>query len=308
MEHYSLLWQIISITLGFITITSLGQLCYRTGNKAVLPFLIALVFIIGRNIIFTLVRYGNISRFFVLQRNLESTPLGGLIYVSLIYLSHFLLLKAMYRLAKRSISPAVAGAYLLISAFSLTLYLFLVSENWPAFFPARWDDLAVLSVYPVLAVKGLVLYGALRISLFTGSGRESGPARYETMLYLAIGSALLLDGLAYFMSTLSIHFFSLYTVVFYPALLVLLPLIIKGTPLAKDKPVLDQRKIDNLCTEFGFSIREKEIITLIAQGKSNKEIAWAQQANLSKTKRMIYGIYKKCAINSRWELISLLLR
>ena len=137
---------------------------------------------------------------------------------------------------------------------------------------------------------------------------DSGKTYYLVIFYIAIGLAILIDGLAYFITSISIHLFSLYTVIFYPALLIILPLSIKELNSVNSNEIINSKKIDDLCAEFNFNLQEKEIILLIIQGKSNKDIAWEQQTNLSKIKHKIYQIYKKCSINSRWELISLLLR
>ena len=51
---------------------------------------------------------------------------------------------------------------------------------------------------------------------------------------------------------------------------------------------------------------EREIVIAIREGKSNKEIAYDRNTTLSIIKHKIFQLYKKCGINSRWELISLL--
>ena len=307
MEHYSLLWQIISIILGFASIISLGQLFYRTRNRAVLLFIISVFLIISRNIVFSLVRYGNISNFFILKRNLESIALGGLVYVLFIFISHFILLSAMHKLADRKIFIIDSALFILVSAFSIVLYIYLISNNWPEFLPNSWNELTVFSIIPVVIIKSIILYNGFKLSLQINQKTELKKKYYIILFYIAVGTAVFIDGLAYFMDPISIHLFSAYTVIIYPALLILLPLSIRELNAVNGNTIIDSRKIDDLCTKFDFDFQEKEIISLIVQGKSNKEIAWEQQTNLSKIKRKIFQIYKKCSINSRWELMSLLL-
>ncbi|OIQ21317.1 MAG: hypothetical protein BM557_03435 [Flavobacterium sp. MedPE-SWcel] len=52
--------------------------------------------------------------------------------------------------------------------------------------------------------------------------------------------------------------------------------------------------------------KEKEVTTLIQQGKSNKEIAIELSISLSTVKTHINNLYKKLAVTSRPELIDLL--
>lgn len=57
-----------------------------------------------------------------------------------------------------------------------------------------------------------------------------------------------------------------------------------------------------------FTAREREIVLLILQGKSNLEIGSALQVSLSTTKTHIYNIFNKTGASSRKELRTLLLR
>jgi len=61
------------------------------------------------------------------------------------------------------------------------------------------------------------------------------------------------------------------------------------------------RRTKNLKT--GLTAREKEILNLILEGKSNKEIASALFISPSTVKTHIHNIFKKMSVSSRDELI-----
>lgn len=60
-----------------------------------------------------------------------------------------------------------------------------------------------------------------------------------------------------------------------------------------------------LVPRYGISAREQEIVRLVINGKSNKEIGVLLKLSASTVKNHIYKIYQKLNINSRFELIDL---
>ena len=65
---------------------------------------------------------------------------------------------------------------------------------------------------------------------------------------------------------------------------------------------LDER-LEAICSEFGLTPREKEIIELIYTGKSNKQIAEQLFLSESTVKTHIYNIFRKTEVGNRVELI-----
>jgi DNA-binding CsgD family transcriptional regulator len=69
------------------------------------------------------------------------------------------------------------------------------------------------------------------------------------------------------------------------------------------KPKMD---LSSVYKTFGITEREKEIIELICQGKSNREIQEALYISLQTIKNYIYNIYQKLNVRNRVELTNLI--
>lgn len=75
------------------------------------------------------------------------------------------------------------------------------------------------------------------------------------------------------------------------------------------KPISEKNNIDinrDFLKEYGITPTEMEIIKLIKNGLSNKEIAFERQSKEKTIKNHVYNIYQKLEIRSRVELINLL--
>ena len=64
-----------------------------------------------------------------------------------------------------------------------------------------------------------------------------------------------------------------------------------------------QQRFETLCDRYGLSEREKEILTLVLQGKGNKDIEEALFISISTVKNHVHNILQKCSARSRAELI-----
>jgi DNA-binding CsgD family transcriptional regulator len=69
----------------------------------------------------------------------------------------------------------------------------------------------------------------------------------------------------------------------------------------------DSALLEILYQKFNISRREREIVELILQGKSNKEIEDSLFISLSTVKNHIYNVYQKLGVKSRSQLIRLIL-
>jgi DNA-binding CsgD family transcriptional regulator len=79
---------------------------------------------------------------------------------------------------------------------------------------------------------------------------------------------------------------------------VFVPFAVKKPSLIEDSDVLDA-----VAEQYKISKRECEIISLILDGKSNKEIQDSLVVSIHTVKNHVYNIYKKLGVNSRYSLI-----
>ena len=71
---------------------------------------------------------------------------------------------------------------------------------------------------------------------------------------------------------------------------------------ATHKGTIQEQNLEN----YAFTKREKEVVALLVSGKTYKQIAEQLFISIPTVKSHAYNIYKKCNINNRFELISLL--
>lgn len=60
-----------------------------------------------------------------------------------------------------------------------------------------------------------------------------------------------------------------------------------------------------LAESCGLTPEEVALVKDILEGKSNKEIAFEQDLTLAVVKHRLFKLYKKCRVQSRWELFAL---
>jgi DNA-binding CsgD family transcriptional regulator len=66
--------------------------------------------------------------------------------------------------------------------------------------------------------------------------------------------------------------------------------------------------LESVADRYNISNREREVIRLILDGKSNKEIQDSLFVSIHTVKNHIYNIYKKLGVNSRYSLIHMMTR
>lgn len=66
--------------------------------------------------------------------------------------------------------------------------------------------------------------------------------------------------------------------------------------------------LETICSQYHFSTRERDIIQMILKGKSNKEIEQELFISPHTVKNHIYHIFQKAGINSRGQLMSMILQ
>ena len=70
-------------------------------------------------------------------------------------------------------------------------------------------------------------------------------------------------------------------------------------------PVLSDQEVALLRADFGLSHREAEIVRLMFQGMSDKEIAWQMHISFGTERAHISHLFRKCGACCRRQLIGL---
>ncbi|MCK5198311.1 MAG: helix-turn-helix transcriptional regulator, partial [Spirochaetales bacterium] len=73
----------------------------------------------------------------------------------------------------------------------------------------------------------------------------------------------------------------------------------------QDVPDKDSLSAEFLA-QFGITVREREIITLLLQGKSNRDIGEKLFVSPRTVEAHIYNIYRKCSVKNKLELSNLI--
>lgn len=70
----------------------------------------------------------------------------------------------------------------------------------------------------------------------------------------------------------------------------------------------DQDELKQLCAQYGITMREREIIRMIADGSSNRAICRALDITDDTVKNHVYNIFRKTGVRNRNGLVGLLLK
>lgn len=245
--------------------------------------------------------------FFELASNLglkiDFLPISMVYLVSiyaLTYISLYLIIYILFFLSKIKIPRYILFLYFLWGVLSLSAYGFglidILKTNEPSFLTNIITSMNFLDVGFKLAIIVFFLY---RIKM-----EKQKPVK---IAFICLG----------------LYFITLYSIaLIYTSLrldpwgfkVLLLDLFIYSIPLIFIKKFLImahggsvligmyKTKLNNLTEKYQISKREKEIIYMILQGKSNKEIEKELFISQNTVKNHIYNIFQKTGVNSRAQL------
>ena len=79
-------------------------------------------------------------------------------------------------------------------------------------------------------------------------------------------------------------------------------------PPVADSPTARQHvemRFDRFCGQKGISVREADVVRLVLEGKSNRQIAEELFISPGTVKAHVHAIYRKCGVNNRTNLLQL---
>lgn len=303
--YISLIFGIWSLLLGIFTLSFVHQI-FKRHRKLFLRWYFKYIFFVNFSvIIFQIVAYLQSIEF------LSSTYLVRYAYIFAVMISTFALVSATYFFIKL-IAILNSTHYpfflkkviVLLSIFFLCNYFigiyFLFKDN-----ALNWYIITDYSLYGLaLLVSFIILF---YYTFYVLKDRKSVSIKatlsfFYFYLIFYISSVVLLflpSNICYYSVFMNLIFFNLIPLIWIPKYY--LKFIIIAVP---ESDLLSSIEI---ISQYNITKREREIIELILSGKSNNEISETLFISENTVRNHIYRIYKKMDINSRGQLLNLIL-
>ena len=300
MQHLVLFLYFLFLSSGFAGITVAAILAKRTG-ETFLYWILALLVTFTVWLMITMIVYYVED---IIRYPFPTRPILGGVNFFVGSLAYLCLLMALFA------SPAVIRRWrLLLALIPIGLY-YLVVILGTTLLPAL---LAPAAEYPHYYGMFSVLSGSIFVA-YIGAGylRGAKSTRRETLAFILawFGRAMLIFALLILLLGLFLLFSSS---AFQPAIMVefvfffscnIIVIVAFIRYLIRPSALLEEGKISRgFIKEYGISPRECEIIELISQGMSNKEIASFLNVSFTTVRTHVYNIFKKVEVGSRVDLL-----
>lgn len=193
------------------------------------------------------------------------------------------------------------GAVILIPGYAVIVSLLQITTD-----PMLVGLIDMIIMLAAIAALLVLLLRQLKVAR-PGTGREGRPILTSFSLFYLVTFSLILvinllpEEMVYIPGMATLFLFNLFPIVWLRRYF--RPETVEMVPILED-PIL----LDRFCEQHGISNREREIAELIVQGKSNKEIEDQLFISLNTVKNHIYRLFRKIGVNSRSQLIHLLLQ
>lgn len=306
MEHIKILSAVFNLIIG----TWAAVYAYHMYRTYAYPFLQPLVYhIVFYNILilFTLIsKYFdiNLPENFILNKFSLYEDLGFIfIYLSIIGMTYAMIMVVL-RFRGKDILPRfkkwiLAGSVILICGLIIKMVLpqKAMVYNWLDFFYENFG--IIFFVLEIVFLVSLLVYGKR-----CGDRKKTKIINMFGYLYLSryfIASILLfLPGqVRFFASIAGLILFNLFPVLW-------LKFFLLKYAQSMLSLVGDRSNLEILYKKYNISKREQEILRLIVDGKSNKEIEDELYISIHTVKNHIYSMYRKLGVKTRHQLVHLI--
>jgi len=314
MRHVVLFWAMATTGLGLIVLTRSILSYQRVGLRFQKTFIIA----------FSLLLY-------------HLTP--SFIFGYFSFNDETVLQSALWRGIRLAYSLQTPVLLALIAFFMIRLFLLLQRESWRRFwlflfwgiqlipilfrfsnatfvFSIKVNLRNQLNMYAIL-ISLFAFYGSLIAVAWRAQSRRFSHLSQVQTQYLKwagrtlaviaiIGLALNLINLFAILDSLATSLLSIIPVfLFTLACLLFLNRLVAVMYPRDDSGLPQEERFQSLAGEYGISSREKEILLLICQGKTNKEIEKALFISLPTVKDHVSNIFRKTSVSNRVQLAAL---
>lgn len=274
----------LSLFFG-MTILSLAAFTYwKSKNSIILSFLVFFGLLTAHMIYEAVINYIYLNNYHVY---IDSFPIIYAISLLFTYSLFFTLILFTNVIIgfKRIVIISILVALLLIAIFPLDYYSFDYLNSNGEYSIKTYKDLHWTDFFHLIPFLYPITILMHRKKISVNSGTLWLGKRLAILILISI-PALINDVLRFFIFDLS------FTPIIYVLFsLLLLRYLIK---FYHSKEVVKIEKLSN---------RERELATLIVEGKTNSEISEELFISISTVKNHIYNIYKKLGIKNRYELI-----
>ena len=308
MDHIVILGHIVILLVGTWALFSVHQ-AYQRFHFPFLKFLVYYVVVFNIAVfIYLSQRYAMVVNVIAKDSTLTNRPVVTLWCTALLVVELVLtytLVQVVARLQGWENLKAVNRTFAIGSALFAGNYLVGLALPWST---GSVDWLMGCSVILVLIVMATIL-GALAITAVR-KHRTLDPGRRKAVRAFAV--LMLLGYLPYIGFGFLRDPYDLYGSVVNQLWLNFVPILwihYLFLPYYVSRSTIDEDAVlESLVREHNISKREREIMALVVEGKSNKEIEDQLFISVNTVKNHIYHLYQKLGINSRSQLMHLVLR
>lgn len=307
----------LQILIGFFILITGGAAIAHLGGqqrRQPLPFLRAFIrFLVLFNLYFFL---QTALEYYYINIQSDTDPrhffwinsLTDLLFSILLLLITWLAMRLTHQLVRRPIRRWMSIDFTALSLLTVAIHIGLLIQNAP--------DLNTRPLFMMMLVYVLIFHLGVMLAFLWNNhpGNNTLPplqrSLFTRMTWMMVGiKALSLICLPlFFLSILPINL-SFYAVFFLYNLMSILAIGRITRTFFSDQlnrtPGISLSELEVRCSAYGISKREQEIISLVLEGCSNRDIEDRLFISLATVKDHIYKIYKKTGVKNRVQLVNL---
>ncbi len=193
--------------------------------------------------------------------------------------------------------------FLILTVFGYIVYIF-INPQTAAY---KWISIVLESIGDLFFILQVVILTAM----FLYSKRIENPLEakmvrfYPVLYFIGFVSFFIL-----YLLPAGFRLYLLFPLLFYCNIIPVIWLRFYFLRFAQDSLVIvfDNDLRDTIFKKYNISKREQEIIELLLEGNSNKEITQKLFISLHTVKNHIYNIYQKMGIKSRYQLLNMFIQ
>ncbi|HAW86901.1 MAG: hypothetical protein A2087_06155 [Spirochaetes bacterium GWD1_61_31] len=322
LEQLALLEYILGLIVGFVAVSLLLFYSGMVGRRDARLLAGAILVQNLRVMIFAFSYYSPLLELGIFPDVASLHNLATFLYYCLVALHGGLLVAWLFRRAGWKGLPAALLPY---SLYYLVTLLVMAAPVFRLALPAPLDNLRLVQSAFVLGgvlLDKACIMATVVIFLVRRSRLRTAGSAHERAALVALGLAVLADSILPWLPLSLLAIFATMLPFYAVPFLVMAGMrretqaaalaASQGTTGATQPPRLASTPPGSdaatLACRLGLDEAEARLVAAILGGRSNKEIAWAEQLGLSAVKHRLFALYRRLGVASRFELIALVNR